>query len=413
MPVWHARTREARESGALELVGIVQEQHPDRARLFAEWQGFDWPILWDPFGLSEIERVPLVVGVDEHGVVRATRLHPERFEEQMRSGWLSEALPEPSPAPGARPIVRRELAGDLEPDAPEGAERAMASLLWPAAEGSAAAWDGALALLEAHAERPEATPEDRFRLGVAHRLRHDSPYARPGDFQRALDAWTAALAARPNQYVWRRRIQQYGPRLDKPYAFYDWIEEARAALRARGETPVEVRVALSGSEVAAPSNELPRRTRADVAPDPEREIRRDTERWVSIERASALHTGSAGARVRVRASARVHLALRPDAARDVHWSNDAGPTTVWVFVPSGWVVEANLYTLPVPPAEISNEVRRVDFEVVPPSDVLGPAAVKGYALYYVCEGEDGECAYLRSDFEVPIPLPVRRGPDDR
>lgn len=53
-------------------------------------------------------------------------------------------------------------------------------------------------------------------------------------------------------YIFRRRIQQYGPRLDKPYPFYDWVSEARAAVLARGETPVEPRVEPGGAELAAP-----------------------------------------------------------------------------------------------------------------------------------------------------------------
>ena len=44
MPVWHERTRAARESGRLKVVGLIQEQHPERRRLWARWQGVDWPI---------------------------------------------------------------------------------------------------------------------------------------------------------------------------------------------------------------------------------------------------------------------------------------------------------------------------------------------------------------------------------
>ena len=61
-------------------------------------------------------------------------------------------------------------------------------------------------------------------------------------FQRAIDAWGQALAIDPNHYIWRRRIQQYGPRLIKPYPFYDWVEQAAREIRARGETPVELAV---------------------------------------------------------------------------------------------------------------------------------------------------------------------------
>ena len=69
-----------------------------------------------------------------------------------------------------------------------------------------------------------------FRLGVAHRMRHESARRRPGDFQAAIDAWGRALALDPNRYIWRRRIEQYGPRLAKPYAFSDWVVSAKAEI---------------------------------------------------------------------------------------------------------------------------------------------------------------------------------------
>ena len=57
-PVWHELTAPLRASGELVLVGITEEQHPDRCALFAQWQGFDWPILWDPFNLTRSAAVP-------------------------------------------------------------------------------------------------------------------------------------------------------------------------------------------------------------------------------------------------------------------------------------------------------------------------------------------------------------------
>jgi hypothetical protein len=42
----------------------------------------------------------------------------------------------------------------------------------------------------------------------------------------------------PKSVYLARRIQQYGPHLDKPYAFCDWVNEARTTIADRGETPV-------------------------------------------------------------------------------------------------------------------------------------------------------------------------------
>ena len=64
----------------------------------------------------------------------------------------------------------------------------------------------------------------------------------------AVDFWSMALQEDPNQYIYRRRIQQYGARLGKPYPFYDWVESAQAEIRERGETPVDLTVPLTGAD---------------------------------------------------------------------------------------------------------------------------------------------------------------------
>ena len=56
------------------MLGIVQEQNPDRAALFMQWQQMDWPILVDTFDLLEVSVVPLTYAIDEHGIVRRAGL---------------------------------------------------------------------------------------------------------------------------------------------------------------------------------------------------------------------------------------------------------------------------------------------------------------------------------------------------
>ena len=109
-------------------------------------------------------------------------------------------------------------------------------------------------------------PSARFRLGVAYRMRHDSGRARSGDFQRAVDAWTGALSRRQKQYIWRRRIQQYGPLLDKPYPFYPWVTEARQSIQRRDEHPITLRTGLSGAELLDPRSET-KGTGSDTIPE--------------------------------------------------------------------------------------------------------------------------------------------------
>ena len=98
--------------------------------------------------------------------------------------------------------------------------------------------------------RPGAVSRDRVppRCRLSRALRVTAPAA--GRFRKAVEHWERALALDSNQYIWRRRIQQYGPRLDKPYPFYDWIPEARADIEARGQSPVTLAVEPAGAEFA-------------------------------------------------------------------------------------------------------------------------------------------------------------------
>ena len=401
MPVWHETLRELRADGALTFVGITQEQHPDRCRLFAQWKGFDWPILWDPFNLTGASSVPIVTFVDEYGVVREAPSRPDEL-----AAWLAEqSFEAPDPHEAAQPEVRSELCTEA---APESVHEALAQLLF----GGEADLARGLAYLEGAAAElePEDSPQLLFQLGVARRMRYDSSALEPADFQASIDAWAAALAVEPNQYIWRRRIQQYGPRLDKPYPFYDWVEAARSQVTARGERPHPLRVALTGTERASGTRAMPANPGEHSAPDPRRKITQDSEGLVAIESAVVVHTGRPGAIVRARSASRVHLALRPNVHEQVRWSDDAGPALVWVAVPRGWRIERNLFHVEPGEDAASNDtpddVRRIDFEIVPTDDAAesGATHLLGYALYHVCEGEEGECVYRRQDFRVDIPV---------
>ena len=140
--------------------------------------------------------------------------------------------------------------------------------------------------MEAYGHAVKLDPKNAlalFRLGVCHRLRYDSAARSLGDFQLAVDHWGQALDLDPNQYIWRRRIQQYGPRLDQPYSFYDWVTEAEKAIVARGEKPVKLSVRPTGAEIAYPVKSFPA-AKGDSKPlDPDGRILRDTEGLVQAE----------------------------------------------------------------------------------------------------------------------------------
>ena len=71
MPGWHEATKELRADGTIQMLGIIQEQHPDRARLFMQWKEMEWPILVDSYDLLEVPVVPITLAIDENGIVRS------------------------------------------------------------------------------------------------------------------------------------------------------------------------------------------------------------------------------------------------------------------------------------------------------------------------------------------------------
>ena len=53
-------------------------------------------------------------------------------------------------------------------------------------------------------------------------------------------------------------------------------------------------------------------------------------------------------------------------------------------------------------AVVSEEVRRVEFELNGPDDFTGRETVPAYVLYYVCEDVDGTCLYRRQDILIEV-----------
>lgn len=418
VPVWHGLTKELVEKGDLVVVGITQEQHPDRCELFAQWKGLDFPILWDPFNLTGIDVVPVLTGIDEHGIVRLTRPNPRRFEEQFVGEFMTCEPWSGSPVP-EQPAGFRMPTGDFRM-----AQMTDRQSEWPLVgllgrRSNPTAIDRHVDALVAEAER-SGDARSVFRAGVALRMRYDGVSPAPTDFQRSAEHWQRALAANPNQYIWRRRIQQWGPRLDKPYPFYDWVDKARAEIAAAGGTPVALRVPLSGAEVAGRSRAVPQGAEGEVEPDPTGKVTRDEGKLVRVETAAVLHTGAAGPKIRTpRGASRVHVVLRPQG--NAGWTPDADPAELWLDLPEGWTSEAKRTRFPAPagddarskaaPLGVDLEVSTPPVPLVPPQDGAPPpssATLKGYVVYSVCEA-DGTCVFRRQDLEIVIQLPTPPG----
>ena len=368
MPGWHAATEEFAEDGRLLNVGLIQEQHPDRARLYLQWQSIDWPIMIDSLNRLDVNVVPITLLIDENGIIR------HRVGRGDARNTIEEFLAELAPEP--LPPAERPTGSD------------------PAIWGDIAQRDAAIAALE---KRLAADPDDgraAFEAGVLYRRRYDEAGGDPADFELAVARWGQAVAADPNQYIWRRRIQQYGPRLEKPYPFYDWIPAAREAIEARGEVVPELIAEPGAAEIAQPIRSFDAALPAAGEPDPKGKTVRDDGKFVAAHSTVVPHT------VRPGKSARVHVEFRP-LGEKAHWNNEAGGMTLWIDPPEGWKVDPQRIERANPPEPVSDESRRIEFEIQAP-EAAETIELPVYALYYVCEGEKGACLYRRQDFGVPV-----------
>ncbi|MHB8522076.1 MAG: tetratricopeptide repeat protein [Limisphaerales bacterium] len=377
------------------MAGIIEEQHPDRARLFMQWKQMKWPILVDSFDLLDVDSVPITLAIDEYGIIRKVGI-PLKDAARFATEFVWETYD--PPAVGAEQPAGR-------PDLLKLRERTAANTMsaWRDWADAIALWESPERLGDAISGYQKAiglAPQDgrtHFRLGVAYRKRFDSEARRESDFQLAVDEWKQALDLDPNQYIWRRRIQQYGPRLDKPYSFYDWVATARKEVRARGETPVALAVEPSGAEFAAPAKSFEAPRRAPQEPDPEGRILRDKGEFIRIEATAVPPIIKSGA------AARFHLAFRPNSKNKTHWNNEVAGLVLWLNPPPGWVVESRAISLQNPPGATSQEIRGIEFEVKSPTEAkAGVVTIPGYALYYVCEDVNGTCLYRRQDVSLRV-----------
>jgi len=365
-------TREFEQDGRLLNIGIIQEQHPDRARLYLQWQRIDWPIMVDALNRLDVNVVPITLLIDENGIIRR-RVRPRADHREVVAEFLAEPVPEPLPP--SKISMHRDPAiwGDLERR------------------------DAVIEAFEKRLVSDPAAGRTAFELGVLYRRRYDEAGADPDDFERAVERWGQAIAADPNQYIWRRRIQQYGPRLEKPYPFYDWVPTARAEIQARGETPPDLIAEPVGAEIAQPIRSFDAALPEEGEPDSEGKILRDEGTFVRAYTTVVPHTLQPGK------SARVHVEFRPHG-KDAHWNNEAGGMTLWIDVPDGWSIDRQRIERPNPPQPVSMEPRRIEFEIQTPKGASGVVQLQAYALYYVCEGENGACLYRRQDLQVPITI---------
>jgi hypothetical protein len=385
VPGWYEQLSPHLISGKLRAVGIIQEQHGDRTRLFNQWKRLDkMTLLIDSLNRLDVSGVPIVLFVDRHGIIRNRNPRPSELDDFISTKFDNDE--------DARAIELPTISGD------------------PFA--IAGRWDDAIAKYSTHLRENPSDDRAMFRLGVCYRSRFDgSAKVDPRDFAHSIDYWQAALVVNPNQYIWRRRIQQYGPILSKPYPFYDWVDQAFSEIRQRGEAPVVLRTAPKGAELVGPSSlvssGLKVANTTNQEPDPSGAVSRDSGLVVTINSAVVQSTEK-------KQSARVHLLMQPNADSDFHWNNEADPVRVWVATNDTLTVHQSLVEFPQDAEATSNEIRTAEFEVswddsVSPPEGEGSKILSGYAVYHICNKTTGVCVFWRQDIQIDVLANTKKG----
>ncbi len=353
----------------------------------------DWPVLVDPLNLLDVGVVPIALLIDEHGVIRAKPRggDPSMIVREFLAASFDEPAADEDRAKPAAPDLETLKRLAANGNAADWRRYAEALVLW----GRDAGLDHAIPAFERAIEADGADARAEFRLGVAYRTRYDSDRGEAADFRSAVEHWSRARAIQPNNYVWMRRLQQFGPRQQKPYPFYDWIATARAEIEAWGETPIALPVEPRGAELASPAR-FGSSGESAIEPDPDGRIRRDPGEFVRVE------VTTVPLRIDPSGTARVYLEFRPNPRKKAHWNNEVGGLVAWLDPPDGWEVDRQHVEVSPPPRPVSDESRRVEFEVRSPDQVRAPVELAAYALYYVCEGIQGQCLYRRQDLSVEL-----------
>ncbi len=71
--MWNEKTKTLVADGKLVVIGVVQEQHAERAKLYKQWKQYEFPIAQDSVTGLGLAVVPVPILLDEQGYVQSSR----------------------------------------------------------------------------------------------------------------------------------------------------------------------------------------------------------------------------------------------------------------------------------------------------------------------------------------------------
>ncbi len=357
--------------------------------MYLQWKSFDFPVFVDALNTLPHRVVPVPIGIDQNGIVREPRLEQSEIDAFMNTTYPDLDVPAASQSGRTEPLSELQTAARSSNNVMDWRNLGDAYFL----RGENRQLQNSISAYRRALKQQPGNGPLHFRLGVALRRWHEVGNPSVNAAQKAIQHWQRALSINPNQYIWRRRLQQYAPRLDKPYNFYFWISRARKAIRKRGDEPVSLDVEPRGAEIAPPAKEGETVKPDDIPdPDPNGEIIRDRRPLVRVSTVSTPAHVQPGSNVRVR----VHFQLRSSA--EPYWNNEAGPLTLSVDLPRGVTLNEGSFKYPNDRKPETTGDRVLEYEVsVSENADTGTVKIPGYALYNVCENKNGVCRFLRQD----------------
>lgn len=98
---------------------------------------------------------------------------------------------------------------------------------------------------------------------------------------------------------------------------------------------------------------------------------------------------------------RIHLRMTPDSG---YWNNESATLIIWIEASEAGTPSDTRLVHPHVKSPSSHETRTLEFEFKTNSNLTENIKISGYALYYVCDSDDGQCIYRRQAISIPIQI---------